>query len=88
MDNADKYYEFLSQYQNEPGKNYSTSMAELFKAATHLRCKPLINLIGLLLATVIYFEDTPKSHIAIKERLGVTADLTVADDERYMKIFR
>lgn len=63
-------------------------MAELFRAACYLQCKALKQMIGLYLATVIFFEDNSESYNKIKEHLGIKTDITVEDEEKYAKFYR
>jgi len=63
-------------------------MAELFKAASYLQCKPLMHIIGLHLAVTIFFEDSSDSYTTAKARLHIPTDISVEDEERYTKLYR
>lgn len=75
----EKNYEFLSVYKNDEGKLFSVQLAELFKCACHLQCNALKNIIGLYIATQVYFEDNNESYNAVKTRLNVKNDISVED---------
>lgn len=88
LEGDQKNFEFLDSFKNDNGKFYSSELAELFKAASYLQCKSLQQLIGLKIATLIYFEDSSESYNKTKDRLGVKNDITVEDEERYAKLYR
>lgn len=47
-----------------------------------------MHLIGLYVATIIYFDDTSESYTKAKDRLGIKTDITVEDEEKYAKHYR
>ena len=88
LEGDQKNLDFLNSFKDTEGKRYSLELAELFKAASYLQCKSLQQLIGLKIATLIHFSDSSESYNATKDRLGITSDITVEDEERYAKLYR
>ena len=88
LEGDQKNLDFLNSFKNTEGKLYSSDLAELFKAASHLQCKSLQKMIGLKIATLIFFEDSSESYNKTKQSLGITSDITVEDEERYAKVYR
>lgn len=76
----EKNYEFLSKFKFTEGRMYSSELAELFKAASYLQCRSLMQLIGFSIATIIFFNDSSESYNLTRNRLQIDGEITVEDE--------